>query len=126
MSHRDLFLVGGDILVITLVAVIGFASHGTLGSSGGRLLATLIPFLVAWFATAIPLHATDPQAIQGMGVWRPIWAGVLAAPLGAWLRGLWLQTPVQATFVFVMMAFLILGMLLWRLFYNYVIFPRLI
>lgn len=126
MSRRNLYLVAGDIMVITLVAVIGFASHGTLGSSSGRLLATLIPFLMAWFAAAIPLHATDSQATQRQGLWRLVWAGVLAAPLGAWLRGLWLQAPVQTTFVFVMMAFIILGMIVWRLFYNYIIFPRLL
>lgn len=125
MKRRRLILIIGDSLVILIVAVIGFASHGTLDSPGSRLLATLIPFLAAWFATAIPLQALDPQATQGVGLWRPGWAVVLAAPLGSWVRGLWLQTPVLTTFVLVMVAFLLLGLLLWRLFYNFVIFPRL-
>lgn len=126
MNRRKLFLVVGDILVISLVAIIGFASHGTLGSSVTRLLATVIPFLAAWFASAIPLQTFNIQAARGSGIWRVIWAVILAAPLGAWLRGVWLQSPVQTTFVFVMIAFLLLGLFAWRLFYNTVIFPRMI
>ena len=125
MDRRTRILIAGDTLVILIVAGIGFASHGTLGSSGNRLLATLIPFLAAWFGSAFPLQALNPQATRGWGLWRPLWAVVLAAPFGAWLRGLWLQTPVLTLFVLVMVAFLSLGLLIWRLFYNYVLFPRL-
>lgn len=126
MNQQKIFLIFGDILVIAVIAIIGFASHGTLGSSGMRMLATLVPFLAAWFASAIPLKALDPQLIQGKGIWRPLWAVILAAPLGAWLRGIWLQMPVLTTFVLVMIAFLLLGMFLWRLLYNFLIYPRII
>lgn len=125
MDRRTLILIAGDTLVILIVAGIGFASHGILGSSGSRLFATIIPFLVAWFASAFPLQALNPQATQGKGLWRPLWAVVVAAPLGAWLRGIWLQTPVLTLFVLVMVAFLLLGLCLWRLFYNFLLFPRL-
>ncbi|HWQ83140.1 MAG TPA: DUF3054 domain-containing protein [Anaerolineales bacterium] len=124
MARSNLILIFGDTLVILIIAMIGFASHGTLDSSGGRLLATLVPFLVAWFASALPLQALDPQATRGWGIIRPAWAVILAAPLGAFLRGIWLRIPIQATFVLVMAAFLLLGLLLWRIFYNYLIFPR--
>lgn len=126
MNHPKNLLIIGDILVIIIIAWIGFASHGTLGSSGTRILATLIPFLAAWFASAFPLRAFDPQVSQGKGIWRPLWAVILAAPLGAWLRGIWLQTPVQTTFVWVMVAFLMVGVFVWRLLYQFVIFPRII
>jgi hypothetical protein len=124
MNRRIIYLFVGDILVISLVAITGFATHGTLGSAGVRLLATLIPYLVAWFVAATPIKALDPDATQGWGLWRPVWAVLLAAPFGAWLRGIWLQLPVQTTFVWVMLAFIALGIIIWRLFYNYVIFLR--
>jgi len=125
MNRQNTYLVIGDTLVIAILAIIGFASHGTLGSSGTRMLATLIPFLAAWFASAIPLRAVDPLVSQGKGIWRPLWAVILAVPLGAWLRGIWLQMPVQTTFVLVMIAFLLLGILIWRLLYNFVLYPRI-
>jgi len=123
---QNAYLILGDILVIAVIAIIGFASHGTLGDSRARMLATLIPFMVAWFASATPLGAYDHRLSLGKGIWRPLWAVILAAPLGGWLRGVWLQTPVQTTFVGVMIAFLLLGMCLWRLLYNYVIYPRVV
>lgn len=126
MKHQKNILIIGDILVIAIIAIIGFASHGTLGAGGGRMFATLIPFLAAWFASAIPLRAYALDTTLGRGIWRPIWAVILSAPLGAWLRGVWLQMPVQTTFVLVMIAFLLLGIILWRLLVQFVIFPRII
>jgi hypothetical protein len=44
----------------------------------------------------------------------------LAAPLGSWLRGLWLNSPVQPVFVAVMLAVGGSAFLLWRLLYALV------
>jgi hypothetical protein len=47
-------------------------------------------------------------------LWRVPAAAVLAAPLGAVLRGLWLQAPVLPIFAVVMAAVLGGAMLAWR------------
>ena len=45
-------LIVGDIITLVIVTVIGFASHGTLGSAGARMLTTFFPTAVAWFLVA--------------------------------------------------------------------------
>ena len=113
--HPAVLLVG-DTLVLVLVTLAGFASHRTLGSAGGRILATFIPFWAAWLFVAYPIGLFDPaRAVQFGQLWRPLWAMALAAPLGSWLRGLWLNAPVQPVFVAVMLAVGGAAFLAWRL-----------
>ncbi|OGO13254.1 MAG: hypothetical protein A2Y93_05285 [Chloroflexi bacterium RBG_13_68_17] len=50
-----------------------------------------------------------------MQLWRPVLAALLAAPLGAMLRGLWLNAPVLPVFAVVMGAVLGAAMFAWRL-----------
>jgi hypothetical protein len=42
---------------------------------------------------------------------------ILAAPLGAWLRGLWLGSPVLLNFVWVIGGVNALAILVWRSLY---------
>lgn len=42
-------LLGGDSLTLALVTMIGFASHGTLGSAGVRMVTTFAPWLLPGF-----------------------------------------------------------------------------
>jgi hypothetical protein len=55
-----------------------------------RFLATYLLFLGAWFVAAGALGALDPErAGDPRQVWRPAVGALLAAPLGAVLRGAW-------------------------------------
>jgi hypothetical protein len=111
-------LAGGDFLVIALVTVIGFASHGELSSAGARMLTTFVPLLGAWGMTAPFLGAYDlDHAADLRQTWRPFWAMVLAGPLASWLRGLMLNAPIMPVFVLVITGVSALGMLGWRVIY---------
>ncbi len=77
-------LIIGDVITLALVTGIGFATHGTLGTAGSRMLTTFVPLLVAWAAVAPFLGVYDPgRAMEPRQLWRPFWAMVLAAPLAS-------------------------------------------
>ncbi|MBM3121426.1 MAG: DUF3054 domain-containing protein [Chloroflexi bacterium] len=119
-AHRTrrplLLLLLGDALVVLLTSLAGFAQHGELMTAGvGRVAATAVPFAVAWFLTAPWLGCFDLDRMPRLSyLWRVPAAAVLAAPLGAVLRGLWLEAPVLPIFAVVMAAVLGAGMLVWR------------
>jgi Protein of unknown function (DUF3054) len=111
-------LIAGDVLVLLLVTVFGFATHGELGSAGLRMLTTFVPLVVAWALVAPHLGAFDLERIsQPSQLWRPFWAMVLAAPWAAWLRGALLNAPVLPVFVVVLGGVCALALLVWRFLY---------
>ena len=115
------FLILGDVLVLSLVTVTGFASHGTAGTAGIRMLTTWLPLVAAWFLLAPFLGAYDPDRIlQPNQLWRPFWAMVLAAPMAAFLRGVMLEMPIQPIFVVVLGGVSALSLLSWRAVYLFI------
>lgn len=112
-------LLAGDVLAIAVVTAAGFATHGTLGTAGTRMLTTFLPALLAWFLIAPYLGVYRPEnTLEWRQLWRPFWAMILAAPLAAWLRGVMLgNAAIQPVFVAVMGLFSALGMLTWRSLY---------
>lgn len=111
-----IYLAGGDLLAVGLFTLVGFASHGELAGAGSRMLSTFIPVSLAWGLVAPWLGLYDCKVVtQARQLWRPILAAVLAAPLAGWLRGIWLDTPILPVFVAVMMGFLALSVLIWRI-----------
>lgn len=118
------WLVIGDSVTLAAVTAFGFASHGTLGSAGMRLLTTFIPLLVAWFLVSPHLGVYDPaRVIDPRQLWRPFWAMVLAAPFAAWMRAAWLGTVILPIFVVILGGISALAILLWRSLY-WIIFLR--
>ena len=108
-------LIAGDLAVILVVTLFGFASHGTLGTAGARMLSTFFPLLIGWFAVAPFLLVYNPKmAAAPAQLWRPFWAMVIAAPLAAFLRGVWLNTAILPLFVFVLGGISSLTILIWR------------
>jgi hypothetical protein len=105
----------GDVAVLGVLTVAGFVTHGTLGDIG-RLLITVAAFLAAWFWTA-PWFGVyrDDYVWDWRQVWRALWAWSLAAPLGAVVRALLLNTPITPVFVVVSIAVNGAGLVLWRL-----------
>ncbi len=115
LRRKIITLLLGDILVLALVTVVGFASHGTLGNAGTRMLTTFLPLVIAWLLVAPHLGVFDPARLADpRQLWRPLWAMVLAGPLAAWLRGILLGTPIQPIFVPILGGFSALGLLAWR------------
>jgi hypothetical protein len=112
---RPAILLVGDTLTLALVTVAGFASHQTLDTAGARMLTTFLPSLAAWLLVAPHLSVFDERRIRSArSLWRPFWAMILAAPLAAWLRGVWLGTPIQPVFVAVLGGLSGLAILAWR------------
>jgi len=108
-------LIGGDLIALTLFTLLGFASHNTLGSAGLRMLTTLVPLAAGWALAAPWLGLYHPEITQQpRQLWRPALACLLAAPLAAWLRGLWLDAPILPIFIAVLTATSALTMTLWR------------
>jgi Protein of unknown function (DUF3054) len=111
-------LVAGDVLVLLLATVLGFATHGELGSAGLRMLTTFVPLVVAWALVAPHLGAFDLEKSSQPGqLWRPFWAMVLAGPWAAWLRGALLNAPIVPIFVVVLGGVCALALLAWRVLY---------
>ena len=109
------YLIIGDILTLTIVTVFGFASHGTAGTAGSRMLTTFIPLLAAWLLIAPHLKVYDHDIVlDGRQLWRPFWAMVLAGPMAAWLRGVLLNSPILPVFVVILGGVSALAILTWR------------
>lgn len=118
-STPQVVLLIGDTVVLLLVTLFGFASHGTLGTAGSRMLTTFLPLLAGWLLIAPHLGVFDPnRAARWQELWRPFWAAILAAPLSAWLRGVLLGAAVLPLFVVVMGGFSSLALLAWRAIYS--------
>ena len=117
-TRHQTYLLGGDIVVLALVTVMGFASHGTASSAGARMLTTFLPLVVAWLLIAPFMGAYDLERVSDLRqIWRPFWAMVVAGPFAAWLRGVLLGTPILPIFVVVLGGFSALAILAWRAIY---------
>jgi hypothetical protein len=112
------FLLLVDILVLAVVTVSGFASHGTAGTAGMRMLTTFLPLAAAWCLVAPHLGVFDlARVVDAHQLWRPFWAMVLAGPMAAFLRGAWLGAPILPLFVVVLGGVSALSLLAWRIIY---------
>jgi hypothetical protein len=115
-SRNMISLLAGDTLILALVTLVGLATHGELNLWATRLWPTFLPLLAAWLLVAPHLHVFEPNRVAEPGsLWRPFWAMVLAAPLGVFLRSLWLGTATTiVTFTLVMGGLCALALLAWR------------
>ena len=102
-SRLSPVLLTGDTVTLAVVTIFGFATHGEAATAGLRMATTFLPLLVAWLLAAAPLDLLSPQAARRRpSLLRLLWAGLLAAPLAAWLRALWLGHAVVPIFVAVL------------------------
>jgi hypothetical protein len=115
INKQQVVLLAGDMFVLGLVTLVGFANHGRLNAAGLYMLTTYVPLLTGWFLIAPHLNVFDYQrAADPRQLWRPLWAMVLAAPMVGFLRAVWLQSVIDPVFILVMGAFGGLGLLIWR------------
>lgn len=109
-------LIVGDVLVILILTVAGFASHGeTDWAYLSRMAAVFFPMLFCWFWLASMLGLFDMELISmPRTLWRVIFAGVFATPLAAVIRAVLLNEAILPVFVLVLMTVHSLGLLIWR------------
>lgn len=110
----------GDVVVLAVLTVIGFASHATLNEVP-RMITTFLAFLVAW-ALVAPWFGVYQDAIltDVRQVWRVALAWLIAAPLGALLRAVLLNRDiVDVTFVLVTIGINGLALVAWRALYAF-------
>jgi hypothetical protein len=105
----------GDVVVLVVLTLVGFATHLTLDAFG-RMAVTLVASLLAWAAVAPFLGVYSPTVIdEPRAVWRVGWAWLLAAPLATFLRGAVLGRDIPPTFVIVTILVNGFGLVLWRI-----------
>ena len=124
IGRERIILIAGDLVTLGLVTIFGFASHGTAGTAGVRMLTTFVPLVIAWFLVAPFLKVYDPEsAANWRQIWRPFWSMVISGPMAAWLRGMILDAPILPLFVIILGGVSAIGILLWRCLYI-IIFVR--
>mgnify|MGYP005833819679 CR=1 FL=1 len=111
-------LIIGDIIVLGLTTLAGFAFHATMGDSRERLLITFATTLASWLFAGIPLGVYYAEYREShRHLWRPLWASILAAPLATFLRGMLLERPILPIFVATFGGINALAILVWRAVY---------
>ena len=121
MTKSRWILYTGDTLALTVLTLIGFATHGeTQIAFLPRMVALFIPLIISWFLVAPWLGLFRPEiVVDPKHLWRPALAILFMAPLAATLRGLILNAPIIPIFVLVLSATSALGMVLWRSLYFF-------
>ncbi|HXF83751.1 MAG TPA: DUF3054 family protein [Anaerolineales bacterium] len=109
-------LIFGDIVVLAIITLIGFAAHREADPSYlPRMGATFIPLTLAWFLLSFQLGLFQPEiASSPKALWKPAYTMLFAAPLAVTLRGLLLNTPLLPIFALVLTFSSAVGMTLWR------------
>jgi FlaA1/EpsC-like NDP-sugar epimerase len=114
----------GDVLVLVLLTVVGFATHLAL-SAFGRLIVTAVGSLLAWAVVAPFLGVYEERNIEApAAIWRVALAAVLAAPLATFLRGMALNRDIPWAFILVTMLTSAFSLLVWRISYGWVLSRR--
>ena len=118
-NKKIVYLLAGDLLVLALVTLFGFATHQEAGAGGTRMLTTFLPLVVSWLMVGPFLGVYDlSRAADIRQIWRPFYAMVLAGPMAGWLRGVMLgNAPILPIFVVVLGGISALSLLAWRLLY---------
>ena len=109
----------GDVALLVIMTIAGFATHLTLGDVG-RMLVTGVTALAAWAAVAGFMGVYRVDMIRDpRGLWRVAWAWVIAAPLATFLRGALLARDIPPVFVIVVILTNGFGLLAWRLYLGW-------
>ncbi len=104
----------GDGVVLTIITILGFATHHTLDAYW-RMSITVLVTLIAWAIVAPWFDAFSTTTLtQPSSVWKILLATIVATPLAAFLRGWFLGIEVSSTFVLTGIAFNGLAMVIWR------------
>ncbi len=124
MLKSKYVIVLGDLLVIAIITIIGFASHREVGAGTAnpsvlpRMAAVFFPLAIGWFFLAPALGLFQPEVTTNpRQLWRPALGALFVGPLAAIVRGFLLNAPVIPIFAAVLATTSALGMLIWRTMY---------
>jgi hypothetical protein len=113
--NKQFVLVIGDSIVMGVITIIGFYSHGELDTASlPRMMTTFLPLLSGWFLTAPWLGLFDLQKPRFSYLWRVPLAMLLAAPLTTVLRAAVLNSSALPLFTLILGGSSMIGMLVWR------------
>jgi len=115
--YRNYILILGDTVILAILTIIGFASHGETGLSFlPRMGTTFFPVLVAWFLLAPWFGLFDEKTTTDFKTfWRIPLAMFIAAPLATVLRAGLLGSAALPLFTLILGSSFALGMFLWRI-----------
>ncbi len=116
LADRSLlrWAVVGDVAVLVVLTVIGFASHSTLDQTW-RLVVTTLGVLAAWAIVGPWFGVFSVEVLtRWQSVWRVALAWAIAAPVAGFLRGLVLDLSVSPTFILVTIIVNGAAMVVWR------------
>lgn len=109
----------GDVVVLVLLTVAGFAAHLTLDAFG-RMTVTAVAGLLGWAAVAPFLKVYDEDVISdARALWRVAWAWLLAAPLATFLRGMALDRDIPWQFILVTIGINGFALVTWRIAFGW-------
>lgn len=122
MKNIKQTLITGDVIVLAIITVIGFVSHGeTELSFLPRMLTSFIPLLIGWFLIAPWLGLFNSQVTSTpKQLWRPPLAMLLTAPIATVLRAALLHTAALPLFTLILGSSAALGMLIWRSVWSWI------
>jgi len=108
-------VLAGDVIAIAIVTLAGFTSHAILTTAGSRVWVTFIPLTTSWLLVAALMNLYNPETLSDpRQLWRPVVGTAFAVPMAAWLRGLWLGSPILPVFIAVLIGVSGLVLLIWR------------
>ncbi|NWF63939.1 MAG: DUF3054 domain-containing protein [Chloroflexi bacterium] len=115
-------LILGDIVALSILTVIGFATHGeTELSFLPRMAAVFFPALLGWFLLAPWFGLFDPCAISiPKNLLRIPLVMLFAAPFAVILRGALLGAPALPLFALIFGGSNALGIMVWRWLYIFI------
>ena len=121
MTQRTWLLYAGDTLLLAVLTLVGFNTHGEADLSFlPRMAALFFPLAISWFLLAPALGLFDSKiASNPKQLWRPALGMVFAAPLATVLRGFLLSAPIIPIFAAVLAGTSALGMVIWRAIYFF-------
>lgn len=118
-TTRQKAVIVGDVVVLVMLTVVGFATHLTLDAFG-RMIITAVAALLAWVAVAPFVGVYTEEVISDpRSVWRVGWAWLLAAPLATFLRGAALDRDIPWVFVLVTIVTNGFALVAWRIGYGW-------
>ena len=121
MNKRNILIIG-DVIVLALLTVIGFATHGETGTSFlPRMAAAFIPVAFGWFVLAPQLGLFNEEIITApKNLLRILLAFLFVAPLAVMLRAAWLNTAGIPVFALALGSSNAIGMVVWRWLYIFI------
>ncbi|MCC7119338.1 MAG: DUF3054 domain-containing protein [Anaerolineales bacterium] len=122
--NKKTTLLFGDVIVIAIVTLIGFATHDELSLQFlARMAAMFFPLAGAWIILGFWLNLFEPQSAANLkALWNVALATLFAVPLAFLVRGLLLNgMPIVPIVGVVFIGVTAVGLLLWRsVYYLYV------